>query len=236
MSDKYSKNRNLWRKVYGHQRRKPVVETFVDAVNAVTFSYDLNKIQRHRDYFIIKGSNVFIPSGIVYAEYQEGLVLFSNTIEETINFNSCFSAEPDAVVLTIESATDNSHNIIVYGLDFDACSMSIGLSAPFDGAIRYRAVYSSTGYPAVATSTFEPSSGTFTIYAGQYSVNNEEQVVIPYDVNGFPDGVFLTSWDESLNYDVNVYLSGSNGLNNSTVNLSAPMENSLYYIAFRTIV
>jgi len=98
---KYGKNKNLWRRVYGHKRRKPEITSFVDASTNVTVSYDLHRIYRDRDYFIIKSaipaSLVTTPTPIILAEYDEGLVAFNNTTSGTRNFNFIFSNAPDAV-------------------------------------------------------------------------------------------------------------------------------------------
>lgn len=231
-NNKYGGNRNSWRRVYPRTRRKPVVETFVETLTNVTFSYDLNKTLRHRDFFIIKG--IFATgSSVVYAEYDEGLVKFSNEDFQTQAFSSCFSNVPDAIVLTVDPESDSSENIIPYGISFSACSMSIGLSAKFTGNVRYRAVYSSTGYPAIATSLFEPSSGTFSVIAGHVTASNSDSFTVPHDFGGpSPSTVQMTIWDDFVNYDVDVYIGKSVGTTGSDVNLSAPMTNILYYIAF----
>lgn len=234
-NNKYAANRNAWRRVYPRARRKPVVETFVETLTAVTFSYDLNKTYRHRDFFLIKN----IPSGtygaeVILAEYDEGLINFNNSDFQIQGFSTCFSQIPDAVVLTVEPASNNSHNIIPYGLSFTACSMSIGLSANFSGSIRYRAVYSSTGYPAIVTSSFAPGSGAFAVMAGNVTASNTDNFNVPHNFVGpGPSAVRMTTWDMFANYDVDVYIGKTVGVTGSDVQLSAPMNNILFYIASR---
>lgn len=234
INNKYGGNRNSWRRVYPRARRKPVVETFIEALTAVTFSYDLNKTYRHRDFFIIKSpTSGSFGTPIVLAEYDEGLINFENTDFQIQGFTSCFSNIPDAVVLTVEPVSDFSNNIIPYGISFTSCSMSIGLSAKFSGSIRYRAIYSSTGYPAFATSSFAPSSGVFTVIAGHVTASNTDNFTVPHDFGGpSPNAVRMTTWDDFVNYDVDVYIGKSVGVTGSDVNLSAPIDNILYYIAF----
>lgn len=232
--NRYAKNPHLWRRVYSFRRRKPQVRTYINPATNVTHSLDLNKTVRHRDFFIIRGfeSASFPPT--IIAEYDEGIITFSNTSFATAPFNFCFSGAPDAVVLTVDDTTDNTDNIIAYGLNFTSCSMSIGTSAPFSGNIRYRAARSPLGYPAQATSSLVPSSGTFTIFAGHVTASNVTTYSINYNVEGTPTRLHLTPWDFFTNFDIDVDIakksigpSGSNG------QISAPLNNPIYFIAVK---
>jgi hypothetical protein len=233
--NKYARNRHLWRRVYPGRRRRPASRVFIDASTETTYSLDLNKTYRHRDFFIIKSQ----PSGVIPAEvvaqYQEGLVFFNNTTYESAGFDFCFDDTPDAVVLTVEPAAHFSDNIIPYGLIFNSCSMSIGVSAPFSGAIRYRAAYSELGYPASATSSFAPGSGSFTIFAGHITASNVDTVSASYNLGNIaPNGLRLTTWDFFTNFDVDVDIVKTNvGITGSDLCLSAPLNNTIYFIAFR---
>jgi hypothetical protein len=229
---KYGKNRNLWRKVYGFRRRKPNKVTLVDPNTNVTFSYDLQTTVRHRDFFIIR-SVLSGSEGLILAEYDEGLIPFINTDVTSANFTTCFSSVPDAVVLTIEPANDNSDNIIPYGLTFDQCSLSVGLSAPFSGNVRYRAIYSSIGYPAQAQSAFVPASGTFTVSAGSVFVTNATIFTASYAaLTSAPSIFYKTPWDSSSNSDVDVFIQNETSSSTTTSGeISAPVSNSIYFIA-----
>lgn len=243
---KYGKNRNLWRKVYGFRRRKPVQKTLVDANTGVTFSYDLQTTLRHRDFFIIQTNATASAIQIIppepptssLGEYDEGLISFANSDTETANFTSCFSAAPDAVVLTIEPTGNDDENIIPYGISFNECSMSVGLSAPFNGNVRYRAVYSSTGYPVEVTSAYEPGSGSFYVSAGHLTASLATDYTASFDKNAGSLSFFAkTPWDFFNNNDVDVFISEDGETINPTNgsvsgSISAPLSNPIYFIAF----
>lgn len=236
-SNKYGNNRNLWRKVYGFQRRKPDRVELVDTETGVTFSLDLQKTFRHRDFFFIKTTataSIFIPPPPKIAEYDEGLVYFTNTDSASTLFSTCFSNTPDAVVLTIEPGSNFDDNIIPYGIVFNSCSMSIGLSAPYSGAVRYRAVYSPLGYPANASSSFVPASGTFSVSAGHITASFATEYTASYPP-GDPSLNFFaqTAWDFFGNHDNDVFMSEDvSSISGTTGTISAPLNNPIYFIAF----
>jgi len=226
---KYERNRNVWRKVLSYERKKPRLNNFTDATTGESFVYDLETTLRHRDYFMLKKA-AEIP---LLAEYDEGIVTFSNSSFATVNFTSCFTAMPDAVVLTVDSVADNSDYVIPYGYTFNACSMSIGLSAPFTGNVRYRAIYSSTGYPAMAQSVLVPSSGTFTVAAGYIIENGNSDYTASFATLANPPTLFYrTPWDFNNNFDDDVVLTeDSSTSNTASGQISAPLHNKIYFIA-----
>lgn len=239
-SNKYGNNRNLWRKVYGFKRRKPETTQLVDSNTGVTFSFDLQQTLRHRDFFIIRSSataSVVVPPEIIFAEYDEGLVSFNNTDTALTAFSFCFSNTPDAVVLSVEPGSNFDDNIIPYGVTFNSCSMSIGLSAPYSGAVRYRAVYSSTGYPATVSSSFEPSSGVFQVAAGHITASFDTEYTASFPNGGTFNFFAETPWDFFGNFDNDVFISEDGTLftvSSGTVSgsISAPLTNPIYFIAF----
>lgn len=169
------------------------------------------------------------------AEFDEGLIAFSGTDSAIAAFNFCFTSTPDAVVLTVDGTSDSSDFIIPYGITFNSCSMSIGLSAPFAGNIRYRAAYSAGGYPATATSSLSPGSGTFTIVAGATTVNNATSYIANHTGLGNPPSVFYkTPWDFFSNFDVDVDVTEVTSTNSTTNGeISAPLSNPIYFIAVK---
>lgn len=233
---KYGKNRNLWRRVYGPKRRKPNNLTLVDAATNVSFSFDLNRTLRHRDFFIIRTSataTVVLPPTVSLAEYDEGLIAFNNDDSAVAGFNFCFTDMPDAVVLTVDGAADMSDFIIPYGITFNSCSMSIGLSAPFNGNIRYRAVYSSGGYPAFVTSSLVPGSGTFRVSAGAVSGSMITSYTASFAaLTGTPTRFYRTPWDFFSNFDVDVNVTRESCTTSTCAgDISAPLTNPIYFIA-----
>jgi hypothetical protein len=140
---------------------------------------------------------------------------------------------PDAVVLTVDPPGDSSDYVIPYGYTFNACSMSIGLSAPFTGNIRYRAVYSSTGYPANAQSSLVPASGTFTVAAGYVMENGNSDYTASFaTLANAPSIFYRTPWDFNANFDDDVTLTeDSSTANTASGQISAPLNNKIYFIA-----
>jgi len=235
---KYGKNRQLWRRTYGTRRRKPDIAEFVDPVTETTVSYDLNRTLRHRDYFIIKTFaplDTITPTPTYYAEYDEGLISFSGTDSAILGFNFCFGNTPDAVVLTVEGSAsgDNSNYIIPYGITFNSCSMSIGLSAPYVGDIRYRAVYSTQGYPVLAVSVLEPASGNLLVYAGVVSGTAATSYTASYSgLGSVPSTFYKTPWDTYSNFDVDVNITQETATTVATSGeISAPLSSPIHFIA-----
>lgn len=226
---KYERNRNVWRKVLSYERKRPRLNTFTDATTGESFVYDLETTLRHRDYFMLKRA----AEAALLAEYDEGIVAFSNSAFATANFNFCFSAIPDAVVLTVDPTADNSDYVIPFGYTFNACSMSIGLSAPFTGNVRYRAIYSSTGYPANAQSTLVPASGTFTVAAGYVIENGNSDYTASFaTLANAPTIFYRTPWDFNANFDNDVVLTEDSATTSTAMGqISAPLVNKIYFIA-----
>lgn len=228
------RSRGLWRKVYGYSVNKPQVVSFVDTTTETTMSVDLNRIIRHRDYFYIDGitqgrtgSN---PEPIFHlAEYDEGLIFVTGSDLGTGSFNFVFSQTP-IVVLTPESDPINGENVQVYGLSLNTASFTFGLSAPFYGNIRYRAIYSSS-YPAYATSSYTAS---ITASAGSTNPGGATFYTASFAaLPGVPFKFYNTAWDLSSNRDVDVALLPQvSGSSTATVEISAPMSSSVHYIAF----
>lgn len=234
---KYGRNRSDWRKVYSYSRRKPNIIETLDLTTSQSFSYDLQRIIRSRDYYVInRAAELDISTSIYMGEYDEGLVSFVDAFSATANFNFVFSGNPDAVVLTMETSGSNN-NINFFGTTFSTSSITLGLSAPFTGQIRYRAVYSAAGYPVQVTSSFAPASGTFTLAAG-YATNLTTPVFSASFgtlIDGPPSLFYRTFWDLNSAFSFNDVdtVVDSTTLNTANGRMSAPMTNSnrLYFIA-----
>ena len=224
---KYGRNRQLWRKVYADRRRKPETTSFVNTLSNETTTLDLHRTLRHRDFFIIKTTRP--PTGVDLAEYDEGLVAFANSYSATANFSFCFSDTPDAVVLTVDSAGDFSDYIVPFGIVFNSCSMSIGLSAPFTGNVRYRAVYSTTGYPAFVTGS---SAELLRISAGHLTASNVTAYTASFDLLSNPPTTFYrTPWDSFTNFANDVDLTLESSTQSTAIGeISAPLSGVIYFI------
>lgn len=235
--NKYGGNsRGLWRKVYGYQNSKPQVVTVIDPLSNVTRSLDLSKTLRHRDFFIINAiasaSVSGITSGSAYAiaQYDEGLINFSSIRDTgTGSFAFTFSSVP-IVVLSVESASLYGGNLNVFGFNITTTQFTFGLSAPFTGSIRYRAIYSPT-YPALASSSYTASitaSANISNPLGNYAFTASFA-----DLPGTPTSFRQTAWDTVNNGNANAFLSSSNvGVNFANVEITTGVSTSIDYIAF----
>lgn len=241
-SNKYgNRAKNLWRKVYGYRNYQPSETTIVEADTGVTYSIDLNKTIRHRDYFIIDGyvgpliasQGGTSSSPYPTAEYDEGL--FYITEESSFNqvyFSFMFSSTP-IVVLTVESASRGGTNLQLYGKTTLTDQFFFETSAPFSGTIRYRAIYSPT-YPALATTAYTTSitasagttnGGGATYYTASYSA-----------LPGTPFKFLQSGWDNSypaqtLGPDI-WFTTETSSSTAATVHFSSEMNADIHFIAF----
>lgn len=234
--NRYGSGKNLWRKVYGYNNPKPRVVVVIDTVAAVTYSLDLNKTLRHRDFFIIKDRTsggdieaVVIPPNL--AEYDEGLINFSSIAESgSGNFHFTFSGTP-YVVLTVESASLYGENLNVFGTALNTTAFNFSLSAPFTGSVRYRAIYSPT-YPAYVTSAYTAS---ITASAGSANPGGLDYYTASFAGLPGPTFKFLdTVWDlAGLNMGDVGLVTQTSSSNNATVEISSPgLDASIHFIAF----
>lgn len=233
---KYGGNaRNLWRKVYGYQNNKPQVVSIVDPQTQVTYSLDLNKTLRHRDYFIIKGVNSgtqLVETGSVITEYDEGVYAINSLTDQgTGSFNFTFSSNP-YVVLTVESASLYGESLNLFGGNITTSGFTFGLSAPFTGSIRWRAIYA-TSYPAYVTSAYTAS---ITASAGAVAPLGQTYYTASFaTLPGVPFKYLDTSWEYMGISDgtADVALTTDTlSANTATVEISAPSDATIEFIAF----
>lgn len=241
INDKYGSNRNLWRKSYiPGVRRPPEIATIIVPDTDVTYSIDLNKTVRHRDFFrIIDVQPLNRDSsggGIIFGEYDEDLIHFNNETSKTFNFNIVFSSTP-TLVFTMEypasgvnSFLAGTENIIPYGISKSINSASLGLSAPYSGTVRYRAVYSSF-YPVNCTSFF--TSSIF-CSAGEFIPANESAYTASYTDLGSSANIFLQSpYDDFGRSDSDVFIENQTKTSNIATNeISARISSSINFIAY----
>lgn len=239
---KYGANRNLWRKLYpiGSPRRVPQNVSLVDPDTNVTFSLDLQRTIRHRDYFeIIQFVTAAVvvtssPVPVVLGEYDEGLIHFSNTDNASFNFNFTFSSTP-YVVFTVEQSAPTSsqqQNINVFGFQKSTTGGLVGVSAPYSGTVRYRAAYAAA-FPANFTSSFTSS---ITASAGTVGVNYSVAYTASFGALPAPPGEFRSSpFNTSGSGQPDVFLDPDEGtFAASQVNgtISAPYSGVIDFIAY----
>lgn len=222
--NKYGKNRNLWRKTYPHRRRKPRNVTVLDDASDQYLTFDLNKLIRHRDYFVIDGPDIE-PGDLIY---EEGIVYFNNEDVVLSSFSSNFHESP-IVVYTIESSGSDD-NVNIYGIGQPTKdTFRIGASAPFSGSVRYRAIYSRNGYPVyIETSAY---SSSFWVYAGKKTITNATEYTASYTINSGTLEYRDTAHDRDGNFDNDVFIeTDTKSLTQATNTLSAPTTDTIHFI------
>lgn len=188
---------------YGSQPR-PVSATFFDTESSTSIAYNLQEITRHRDYFEIK-KDLIISSSVTYSfgEYDEGLVYFDLTgsTEQVFNFNFTFSNTP------IVALSMNEDVVNPFGITFSTTGAYIGISAPYSGSVRYRAI-NATSYPAYVSSSF-----TGTLFLASAATKTTTDNAQGFDkiypaLPSNPNELYETAWDSAFNSS-NIYLSNS---------------------------
>lgn len=166
-NERYTKNRNLWKKVYPVTKQKPRVQEFV--ANQITYSIDLGSFQRERSLFKIQpdygqyqtSSNVPIIPPVVWEDGKFLITSSTPNLEYTFQFSQSFSAPPvvslgiisDLIVnpnLLYPNAADillqsftyyNNSPVKIFGIGSPSTnSITFRLSAPYTGSIHYFAL------------------------------------------------------------------------------------------------
>lgn len=238
-NEKYSNNRNQWRKSYpiGLPKRPPnLVSLSKLGIDNVIYNsvIDLNKIIRHRDPYRIFGD---IGGTTDVGEYDEGLISFNGETFKAFNYNFTFSSNP-VVVYSIGAGTDSTtENINIYGMSRSTTGGVVALSAPFTGTIRYRAAYSAT-YPRYfmgVGASIAPTAGAFKASVDTVIPDNLSYVTASWDaLAGMPTAVYASPYDDFANYDANVSLTAKTGTETSSgivYEISAPVSSSIYVLA-----
>jgi len=240
--NKYRRNKNLWRKSYpmGGNRRPPVLVQFFDEITETSYSLDLQRTTRHRDYFEIDyTTGIILNPEVIFGEYDEDLIHFNNEDFRAFNYNFSFSSTPYLVFSMEGEATtvENTDNLNIFGISKTVSGAIVGLSAPFSGTIRYRAGYASV-FPAYFTGSIgsiAPTVGTFRASFGSTNPNGQGFLTASWaPLSSTPTSVFQTPFDDNGNFDANVaVVSSSSTLTAGTLvsDISAPISNSIYYLA-----
>lgn len=239
-NEKYSNNRNQWRKSYqiGLPKRPPNLVSLskIGADGIIRNSViDLNQTIRHRDPYRILGDIGRFADAV--GEYDEGLINFNNETFKAFSYNFTFSSSP-VVIYTIGAGTvPTTENINIYGMSRNDTGGVVALSAPFTGTIRYRAAYS-TIYPQYflgVAASIAPTAGAFRASVDVEVPNNLNYVTASWDaLSGIPSAIYASPYDDSGNYDADVALAISAGTTSAmgtVYEISAPMSSSIYVLA-----
>jgi len=175
------------------------------------------------------------PTGSL-PQYDEGLINFNGETELTGTYNFVFT-NPPFVVFTSDPALDNSDNVNPFGLSVPGtASFTVGVSAPFTGSVRYRAVYSPS-YPAAVTSFYTGS--LFYVAAGDVNGANITDYTASYSAitNLGVLEVRSTAHDALGSGSSDVLITNDTlSTTLSTNSISAPLTNRIHFIVASTVI
>jgi hypothetical protein len=235
MSADYSSGRNKRRKTYGYERTTPDVVNVV--IDNVTRSFDKNTVVIHRDFFLIRDvfSSSFTSGStpVVYAEYDEDYISFNNTTVNSRSFNITFTGTPYVTLVVEPPSGSNGGNIITFLDSHSTTQLTVGVSAPYSGNVRYRAIYSATWPAFVQRNVLEPTL-YYTASAGFVDLTYQTGFTASYtSVGSVPSYVFISTYDNNNNNqaDVAFVLTSSYSTTAVSGNVSAPMTDRIYYMA-----
>lgn len=226
-------NPNRKKKTYSFGRSQPskIVATIVDG-KVEYFDETLAAVDN--DYFVV---SVPVSQGIpptVHPQYDEDVIHFNWTDSEHKNFNTTFLHLP---YLTLEILpADGFENVAFFASNLTTTGFDANVSAPFSGQMVYRAVMSPT-FPVIIERVVLSSSYYYTASAGAVASSPGDTFSLSYHglSSSLPEHLFVTVVDDESSGDGGVVLTGSGslGLTATAVTFSAPVYNTIHFLAVK---
>jgi hypothetical protein len=218
--DPNSNNRSNFRKTYPITRFPRKEITIGSAI------YNANQFTLHRDHFIVSSE----IGAISYGLYEEYTATFNKEESKTISFLISFPVAPIVVLEQISGDV----TINPYVVSVSTTTLVIGVSAPFVGIIKYRAVYNNS-YPVYVRNYPTDPATIFYVSAGSTVVSGLTTVTASFSPLPTPPSYgFFTPYDSNGNRGADVFVStGSFDASSCVVELSAPLSNKLNFIEFQ---
>lgn len=230
-------NPNKKKKTYSFNRSQPskIVGTLV---NGKVEYFDETLVTVDNPYYVLNVPNsqgLAPPPPPVIAQYDEDVIDFNWTDTEVVSFNITFSQSP---YLTLEILpADGLENIAFFASNLSTTGFIANISAPLSGQLVYRALVTPT-FPVIIERVVVSSSFYYTASAGIIPASSNDTFLATYTaVSGAPpEHIFFTPIDDDNNGDACVGLeeTGSMGLTSTTVTFSAPVYNSIHYLAVKS--
>jgi hypothetical protein len=175
------------------------------------------------------------PPPPVLAQYDENVIDFLWTDFKVATFNITFTSNP---YLTLEVLpADGFENIAFFASNLSTTGFVANVSAPFSGQLVYRALVTPT-FPVIIERVVVSHSFYYTASAGIIPASPSSEFLATYTGIGFnpPQHIFFTPIDDDNNGDAGVALeeTGSMGVTSTTVTYSAPVYNSIHYLAVKS--
>ena len=167
------------------------------------------------------------------AQYDEDVIDFIWTDSEPVSFNVVFTQVP---YLTLEILpAEGFENVATFASYLTTTGFTANISAPFSGQLVYRAIVASS-FPATVERVVASSSFYYTASAGSVAMGSNDTLLASYSsLSSNPSFVFFTPVDDDNNGDagVGIVATGSFGLVSTPVTFSAPVYNSVHYLAVK---
>lgn len=178
--DSFGRNRAKFRRVYAYGlTRRPDVREFVDALTDVTKSFNFQQIIRDRSYYVVNGDmSLTYPSASISIQYSEGIYNTTGSVEYlNIVFPFTFEQTPVASFGLYPEWTTSGSNVGYWITDLGPSGFKANFSAPFEGKLTYRAVYTDGTYPVYV----ERTSGSFVwVAAAQLGYTEQSSVTMSF--------------------------------------------------------
>lgn len=228
-------NPNRKKKSYSLNRSQPsrVVAAIVDG--KVEYFDETLVVVDSTFYELNQPVSQGIPPVIV-AEYDEDVIDFNWTDAETATFNITFTQNP---YLTLEILPASGYeNVAFFASNLSTTGFIANLSAPFSGQLAYRAIVSPV-FPIIVERIVASASFYYTASAGAIAPSPSFEFTATYSqlaAATSPTHIFFTPIDDDNNGDADVVLveTGSMGLISTNVTFSAPVYNSIHYLAVKS--
>lgn len=236
INDKFGRNRAKFRRVYGYGlNRRPDIREFVDALTDTTRSLNFQQIIRDRNYFVINGDRVVsYPTGSTVQYSEESYHTTGSVTSLNITFPFSFNQQPlVAIRLYPEWVQSSGSNVAYWITNLSVTGFSANFSAPYEGELVYRAVYTDETFPVYVQ---QPSGSYVWISAASASYNEETTVTMSFaTLSSVPTEVFSNPIGDISEWTLNLAQSyASVGTNYTTINFSAPYSGSMNIIALAT--
>ena len=230
-------NPNRKKKTYSFNRSQTskVVATVVDG--KVEY-FDETLVTVDNPYYQLQqavSQGIPPPPPPVLAQYDEDVIDFLWTDSEVATFNITFTSNP---YLTLEVLpADGFENIAFFASNLSTTGFVANVSAPFSGQLVYRALVTPT-FPVIIERVVVSNSFFYTASAGIIPASPSSEFLATYTGIGVnpPQHIFFTPIDDDNNGDAGVALeeTGSMGVTSTTVTYSAPVYNSIHYLAVKS--
>ena len=231
-------NPNRKKKTYSFNRSQPskIIATLVDG-KVEYFDETLTTVDS--PFYILDtatSQGLPPPTPPITAQYDEDAIEFTGTDTEPVSFNITFTQLP---YLTLEVLpADGMENIAFFASNLSTTGFTANVSAPFSGQLVYRAIATPV-FPVIVERVVVSSSFYYTASAGKVALGATDTFLATYSQLSpavYPTHIFFTPVDDNNNGDADVAVveTGSIGLTATAVTFSAPVYNSVHYLAVKS--